>query len=74
MKIGGRPAPVIVAMIWDDLWLVVICLTNLEIAGSPRKVYRDRVTLSSVGGRALDGLESVSNSIQLNSEFQRELQ
>jgi len=33
---------VYVAMCWDDLWLVVICLTNLEIAGSPRKVYRDR--------------------------------
>ncbi len=62
-----------VAMCWDDLWLVVICLTNSEIAGSPRKVYRDRVMLSSVGGRALDGTESASNLFQLNSEFQREL-
>ena len=67
-KSNGRPEPVIVAMIWDDLWLVAIYLTNLEIAGSPRKVYRDRVTLRTVGRRALDGLESASNSTQLNSE------
>jgi hypothetical protein len=43
LKDDKRPEPVIVAMIWDDLWLVAIYLTNLEIAGSPRKVYRDRV-------------------------------
>ncbi len=27
---------------WDDLWIGVICLTCLEIAGSPRKVFRHR--------------------------------
>jgi hypothetical protein len=32
---------VYVAMCSDDLWLAVICQTNLEIAGSPRKVFRD---------------------------------
>ena len=42
MKIGGRPEPVIVAMIWDDLWLVAKYQPNSEIAGSPRKVFRDR--------------------------------
>jgi hypothetical protein len=44
MKIGGKPEPVVVAITWDDLWIGVICQTNLEIAGSPRKVYRDRGT------------------------------
>jgi hypothetical protein len=44
MKVNGKPEPVVVAITWDDVWLVAIYLTNLEIAGSPRKVYRDRVT------------------------------
>ena len=35
MKIGRRPEPVDVAISWDDLWLGVICQSNLEIAGSP---------------------------------------
>jgi hypothetical protein len=68
MKIGGRPEPVVVAMTWDDLWLGVICLSNPEIAGSPRKVYGDRVMSSSIGCRALDGRESASNFVQSNSE------
>ena len=63
MKIGGRPEPVIVVMIWDDLWLGVICLSNPEIAGSPRKVYGDRGPLRLPGCRALAGLERVTNSI-----------
>jgi hypothetical protein len=29
-------------MTWDDLWLAAKYQSNLEIAGSPRKVYRDR--------------------------------
>jgi hypothetical protein len=41
-KCARRPEPVTVAIVWDDLWLVAIYLTNLEIAGSPRKVYGDR--------------------------------
>ena len=40
MKIGGRPVPVVGEMTWDDLWLEVICLSNLEIAGSPRNIFR----------------------------------
>jgi hypothetical protein len=38
MRIGGRPEPVTVAMVWDDLWLGVIYQTNPEIAGSPRNI------------------------------------
>ena len=41
-----------VAIGWDDLWVVVICQPNLEIAGSPRKVYRHRVLQKRAGGRA----------------------
>ena len=48
MKIGGRPEPVVVAMTWDDLWLVAKYQSNLEIAGSPRKVYRDRPIFSAM--------------------------
>ena len=39
---------------WDDLWIAVICQTNLEIAGSPRKVYRDRGVLGVADGRATE--------------------
>jgi hypothetical protein len=42
MKIRRRPEPVVVAITSDDLWIAVKCQSNLEIAGSPRKVYRDR--------------------------------
>ena len=51
MKIGGRPEPVWVAIQWDDLWIEVICQASLEIAGSPRKVYRDRALQKFRGGR-----------------------
>ena len=40
---------------WDDLWLVAKYQPSLEIAGSPRKVYRDRGRLNFSGCRALDG-------------------
>ena len=52
----GRPEPVYVAMCWDDLLLAVKCQTNLEIAGSPRKVYRDRLLVKRSWGRALNGI------------------
>jgi len=55
MKIGRRPEPVVVAITWDDLWIVVICQPSLEIAGSPRKVYRDRGTKSILMVEILDG-------------------
>ena len=64
-----RPEPVTVAIVWDDLWLGAIYLSNPGIAGSPRKVYGDRGPLRPVGCRALDGLERVTDSTQSNSEY-----
>ena len=64
MKIGGRPEPVDVAISSDDLWLGVICQTSLEIAGSPRKVYRDRGCDKLVGGRDT-GWDSEGNRVIL---------
>ena len=32
-------APVTVAIVWDDLWVGVIVLPNLVIAGSLRNIY-----------------------------------
>ena len=43
-----------VAIGWDDLWVAVICQSNLEIAGSPRKVFRDRGRVKYTGGRATE--------------------
>ena len=37
-----------------NLWLGVICQSNLEIAGSPRNIFRYRLTCKLCGGRALD--------------------
>jgi hypothetical protein len=68
MKIGRRPEPVVVAITSDDLWLEVICQTSLEIAGSPRKVYRDRVLQKRFCGRALNGTPRVTEAHQSNSE------
>ena len=39
----------------EEVWLEVICLTNLEIAGSPRNISRYSLKIA-YGGRALDGL------------------
>ena len=39
---------------WDDLWIAVICQTSLEIAGSPRKVFRHRGRDKLTGGRATE--------------------
>jgi len=69
MKIGGRPEPVVVAITSDDLWLAVICQANLEIAGSPRKVFRDRPEIWYRWGRALDGSSTAREMIQSNSEY-----
>ena len=40
----------------DELWIGVKGQTNLEIAGSPRNIFRYGLALISNGGRALDGL------------------
>jgi len=34
----GRNEPVIVARIWEDMWIEVKCQSNLEIAGYLRKL------------------------------------
>jgi hypothetical protein len=70
MKIVGKPEPVVVAITWDDLWLGVKCQPNLEIAGSPRKVYRDRGMQGVLIVELLNGTESASNLPQPNSEYQ----
>ena len=49
MKIGRRPEPVSVAIGWDEVWLEVICLTNSEIAGSPRNIFRYSLKDLSIG-------------------------
>ena len=44
-----------VAMFWDDLRLEAICQTNLEIAGSPRNIFRYSAYVDGLWGRALNG-------------------
>ena len=41
-----------VAISSDDLWVAVKCQSKLEIAGSTRKVYRDRGVQGVADGRA----------------------
>lgn len=55
---------------WDDLWLGVICQSCLEIAGSPRKVFRHRGVQKLSGGRALIGMPRETEVSQPNSELQ----
>jgi len=52
VKTEGKPEPVVVAITWDDLWLEAKYQSDLEIAGSPRKVYGDRAMSGVAGGRA----------------------
>ena len=58
-----------VAIGWDDLWIEVICQSNLEIAGSPRKVFRHRAPPHMLGVKLLDGLAKVTELTQPNSEY-----
>ncbi len=69
MKIEGRSEPVVGEMAWEDLWLEVICLSNPEIAGSPRNIFRYSPLLKFCGVELLDGLPSISKANQLNSEY-----
>ncbi len=39
-----------VARCLDDLWMEVICLTSLEIAGSPRNISRYRLPVDNYQG------------------------
>ena len=49
MKIGGRAEPTSVAKGVDELWIEVKCLSNSEIAGSPRNSFRASHVLILVG-------------------------
>ena len=60
-----RPAPVVGEMTWDDLWLEVICLSNSEIAGSPRDIFRYSLLHLLQGVELLDGLCG-SNAVETN--------
>ena len=68
-KADWRPEPVIIAIIWDEVWLEVICLTNSEIAGSPRNIFRYSGTILRCGGRALARFCNASCIVELNSEY-----
>jgi len=56
-------------MAWEDLWLGAICLSNSEIAGSPRDIFRYSGRFIFCEVELLDGSPSVSEVDQLNSEF-----
>ena len=69
MKIGRRPEPFRVTNLWDDLWLGVICLSNQEIAGSPRNIFWYSGQLFYLRGRALNDVDFARNRPQSNSEY-----
>ena len=56
-------------MAWEDLWLVVIYLSNPEIAGSPRNIFRYSPPIIFYGIELLDGPPSLGEADQLNSEY-----
>lgn len=56
-KFNWRPEPVSVANGLDDLWLEVICLTNSDIAGSPRNMSWHSLVLMNRGVKLLNGNE-----------------
>ena len=68
-KADRRPEPVSGTIGWDDLWIAVKCQSNLEIAGSPRKIYGDRLLEKCLWGRALNGASRVTELSQPNSEY-----
>ena len=57
-----------VAIGWDDLWIAVICQSYPEIAGSPRKVFRDRGRSCIGMVELLNGIAKVTELFQPNSE------
>ncbi len=62
-----------VAIGWDDLWVGVICQACLEIAGSPRKVFRYRGHVKFAGGRATEwdreGNRLVSTKLRITANI-----
>src|SRR3989344_4324396 len=69
MKVDWRTEPFRVTNLWDDLWLGVICLSNQEIAGSPRNIFRYSFRSMLLRGRALNGSGIARYRSQSNSEY-----
>ena len=68
-KTTWRSEPTKVENLGDELSVGVKGQSNLEIAGSPRNVFRYSVESFSDGGRALDGLGALPGyQTQPNSE------
>jgi hypothetical protein len=69
-KTTWRSEPTKVENLGDELSVGVKGQSNLEIAGSPRNVFRYSVESFSNGGRALNGLGGLpAYQTQSNSEF-----
>ena len=59
----------------DELWVGVKGLSNLEIARTPRNVFRYSVALECAGGRALIGRGPFTGyQLQTNSECRTHVQ
>jgi len=65
----GRTEPVNAERFWDDLWLEVICLSNSEIAGSPRNIFRYSPRIRTWGVELWMDLSDASCSIQSNFKY-----
>lgn len=64
-----RPEPVGAAIPWDELWVVVKCLSSPEIAGSPRNAFKCSLGCSIVGVEPPDGIgPTPRHPTQPNSE------
>ena len=58
----------------DELWIGVKGQSNLEIAGSPRNIFRYGLGEYAAGGRALNGLGGLpAYQTQSNSECRQQL-
>ena len=69
VKPTWRSEPVLVENSLDELRVGAKDQSNLEIAGSPRNIFRYSLAIESDGGKALDGIgASPGYQTQLNSE------
>ncbi len=53
----------------DELWLEVKCLSNQEIAGSLRNIFRYRLSLSVVGVEHWLRVRGETHGVLSNSEY-----
>ena len=69
-KTSWRTEPTEVENVLDELWIGVKGQSNLEIAGSPRNIFRYSLSTVFNGGRALNGLGAPPGyQTQSNSEY-----